>query len=435
MKTSSSRPQSRPAPVMLPNFTKNKSPEIMKILRDINKAKQKQADRKAHKMMSFRRPLKGETVWNKSPVNTMKRLQIHYREMGSPEPLSPKLLPPSSLMIPRQVRPPNPRAQSIFARVYNDDDYVQVAPRPIKGLEIDSDVTSDWSIPSSIESHTRKMEKGTADINSLAYSYPPPSIKFLHKKSSSPRKLKFKRKTVAASFHPRRRTLFKGNKVVTNNNNDKGDMIETVNELDLDENDDEEYIISTSTSHIIENNEQEKDNNVNNVNVNDDDTTTTTNDDFKKTEVRNDNDGNDEDDDNDDNEKDNKKKNNNDDTKKQMMEENDKVDLVEKKNDDLNEENDETKTDKIDDDASKKTTTSKQQKRNKNVQFFYDTRKFIYPENVEFDLKTYKTLYQQSKIEKKLEAIPWKAYWKYSNSHKKVTLHKVDILTGNEIEV
>mgnify|MGYP000741412482 CR=1 FL=1 len=29
----------------------------MKILRDINKAKQKQADRKAHKMMSFRRPL------------------------------------------------------------------------------------------------------------------------------------------------------------------------------------------------------------------------------------------------------------------------------------------------------------------------------------------------------------------------------------------
>ena len=437
MKTSSSRPRSRPAPVMLPNFTKNKSPEIMKILRDINKAKQKQADRKAHKMMSFRRPLKGETVWNKSPVNTMKRLQIHYREMGSPEPLSPKLLPPSSLMIPRQVRPPNPRAQSIFARVYNDDDYVQVAPRPIKGLEIDSDVTSDWSIPSSIESHTRKMEKGTADINSLAYSYPPPSIKFLHKKSSSPRKLKFKRKTVAASFHPRRRTLFKGNKVVANNNNnDKGDMIETVNELDLDENDDEEYIISTSTSHIIENNEQEKDNNVNNVNVNDDDTTTTTNDDFKKTEVINDNDDNDEDDDNDDNEKDNKKKNNNDDTKKQMMEENDKVDLLEKKNDDHNEENDKTKTDKIDDDASKKTTTSKQQKRNnKNVQFFYDTRKFIYPENVEFDLKTYKQLYQQSKIEKKLEAIPWKAYWKYSNSHKKVTLHKVDILTGNEIEV
>ena len=83
----------------------------------------------------------------------------------------------------------------------------------------------------------------------------------------------------------------------------------------------------------------------------------------------------------------------------------------------------------------KKKTTSKQQKRNKNVQFFYDTRKFIYPENVEFDLKTYKKLYQQSKIEKKLEAIPWKAYWKYSNLHKKVTLHKVDILTGNEIEV
>ena len=48
----------------------------MKILRDINKAKQKQADRKAHKMMSFRRPLKGETVWNKSPVNTMKRKMI-----------------------------------------------------------------------------------------------------------------------------------------------------------------------------------------------------------------------------------------------------------------------------------------------------------------------------------------------------------------------
>ena len=58
---------------------------------------------------------------------------------------------PSSLLIPKQVRPPDPRSQSVFAVIYNDDDYVQVAPRPIKGLEIDSDITSDWSIPSSIE--------------------------------------------------------------------------------------------------------------------------------------------------------------------------------------------------------------------------------------------------------------------------------------------
>ena len=64
------RPKSRPAPSMISKL-ETQSPRLMKLFREIDEAKRKQADRKAHKMISFKRPLQGETRWHKSPVNTI----------------------------------------------------------------------------------------------------------------------------------------------------------------------------------------------------------------------------------------------------------------------------------------------------------------------------------------------------------------------------
>jgi hypothetical protein len=426
------RPKSRPAPSMISKL-ETQSPRLMKLFRAMDEAKRKQADRKAHKMISFKRPLRGETRWRKSPVNAMERLKIHYREIGSPEPLSPNVLPPSSLLIPKQVRPPDPRSQSVFAVIYNDDDYVQVAPRPIKGLEIDSDITSDWSIPSSIESYTRKMDAKKANLNSLAYTYPPPSIKFLHKRSKSPRKLKFKRKTVAAKFFPRRTTQVK----IKKKQNSKLDN-------------DDDYLISTSVSHnLIQQNENSEMNYINNTKT----TMLTKDDNIITTITANNNDGKSSFSDEiikasnvvDEIEKEFRKnnvdENHNNSKVGNYSESNDEVNNG--GNDDESVIDDEEKTnDSTVEEAqklpSKEMAASEKKKgslqRNENMKFFYDTRKFIYPTNIDFDLNAYKQLYLKEKKGTKPEAIPWKAYWKYSDTYRKVTLHKTDILTGRMVE-
>ena len=135
------RSASWPASSMLP-ACETKHLQTQDVLDQIRVAKQKQHDRKTHKMISFRRPLKSQVLWEKKPANLLDRLALSKRVMKDSTPLKmDAVLPPSSLMIPKQVRPPNPRDNSIFATVYNDEDYLQVPLRPIKGLKIDNRYT------------------------------------------------------------------------------------------------------------------------------------------------------------------------------------------------------------------------------------------------------------------------------------------------------
>ena len=118
----------------------------------------KQHDRKTHKMMSFRRPLKNQALGEKAR-KYLRSIGIKQRVMKDSTPFKmDAVLAPSSLMIPKQVRPSDPRDDSIFAMVYHDEDYLQVPLRPIKGLKVDNRYT---------------QSVVNEDTHSLAQTHPP----------------------------------------------------------------------------------------------------------------------------------------------------------------------------------------------------------------------------------------------------------------------
>ena len=80
------RSMSCPASSMLP-ACQTKHLLTQDVLDQIRVAKQKQHDRKTHKMMSFRRPLKSQVLWEKKPANLLDRLALSKRVMKDSTPL------------------------------------------------------------------------------------------------------------------------------------------------------------------------------------------------------------------------------------------------------------------------------------------------------------------------------------------------------------
>ena len=303
------------------------------VLDQISLAKQKQHDKKVHKMISFRRPLKNQACWEKKPVNALDRLALSERVMKDNTPLKmDAVLPPSSLMIPKKVRPPNPRDDSIFARVYTDEDCLKVPLRPIKGLKIDRRCS-------------QAMPK--EETHFLAQTHPPPSKKLYHKKRRSPRKLKFKRRTVAASFHPRRNTTFMP-------------------------------IKNASKKHIANNTEK---NVITDLHL----STHAGISEFPKQEIEDGNSGKDEGI-----------------AKKSILQ-------------------------IVRDNSLPNSDSLLLMNTKGEVSNIFSSGNAIYPSNEKFDLEKYTRLYLDSKVKKKVESLPWKAFNKYSNTYRKVISHKVEI--------
>eukprot|EP00944_MAST-04C_sp_MAST-4C-sp1_P012486 g12486.t1 len=354
------RSMSCPASSMLP-ACQTKHLLTQDVLDQIRVAKQKQHDRKTHKMISFRRPLKNQASWEKKPANTLDRLASSKRVMKDSTPFKmDAVIPPSSLMIPKQVRPSDPRDDSIFAMVYNDEDYLQVPLRPIKGLKVDSRYT---------------QSVVNEDTHSLAQSHPPPSKNLSHKKSRSPRKLKFKRKTVAASFRPRRNTNFLPIKNMADKHSPSGMRKKVVTDLHL----------STSTDLT----EFPRNHNPRSI--------------FKRQNQ-------------------------------------DKKIAVKEQNKSKNMGKDEGVLRKCtfqiarDDSSSLNKDDPLPKNMKEEANNICSPGNSIYPSNEKFDLEKYKRLYLDSKMEKKLETLPWKAFNKYSTTYRKVVSHKVEIVKDKFVE-
>ena len=358
------RSASWPASSMLP-ACETKHLQTQDVLDQIRVAKQKQHDRKTHKMMSFRRPLKSQVLWEKKPANLLDRLALSKRVMKDSTPLKmDAVLAPSSLMIPKQVRPPNPRDNSIFAAVYHDEDYLQVPLRPIKGLKIDNRDTQSV------------VKEGT---HSLAQTHPPLAKNVSHKKSRSPRKLKFKRKTVAASFHPRRNSNFLPIRNMTDKHSPSGLRKKTITDLHLSTSTDmTEFPSNDSPRSIFKGQNSDQ-----------------------KTAVK-------------------KKKKHTNRGKDEGILRKCTFQIATGDSSSLNK-----------DDLLPKNT--KEEANNICSQGIS-----IYPSNEKFDLEKYTKLYLDSKVEKKAETLLWKAFYKYSSSYRKVVSHKVEIVkdkfVGNDIK-